>query len=80
MIGAAVIGCAFLTACAADIDNRPLTEALLIVGGKCFVHVQDVNYLTLTVVKLMPWALSSPFPLLRQHSHCVHKKRSGKVE
>ena len=34
MIGAATVGCAILTACSTDLNNRSLTEGLLIVG--CF--------------------------------------------
>ncbi|KAK4580435.1 hypothetical protein LTR86_000638 [Recurvomyces mirabilis] len=48
MIGAAVIGVAFLTACAADIDNRPLTEALLIIGCYAMGIVESVSITTST--------------------------------
>jgi hypothetical protein len=48
MIGAAVVGCALLTACAADIDNRPLTEGLLITGAYAMGVVESVSITTST--------------------------------
>lgn len=48
MIGFAVIGCALLTACAADIDNRSLTEGLLIVGAYSMGIVESVSITTST--------------------------------
>ena len=48
MIGAAVIGSALLTACAADIDNRSMTEGLLIVGAYAMGIVESVPITTST--------------------------------
>lgn len=48
MIGAAIIGTAFLTACAADIDNRPMTEGLLVVGAYAMGIVESVSITTST--------------------------------
>lgn len=48
MIGAAVIGVACLTSCAADIDNRKLTEGLLIVGCYAMGIVESVSITTST--------------------------------
>lgn len=48
MIGSAVIGVACLTACAADIDNRPLTVGLLIVGAYAMGIVESVSITTST--------------------------------
>jgi hypothetical protein len=48
MIGAAVVGVALLTACAADIDNRPLTEGLLITGAYAMGVVESVSITTST--------------------------------
>lgn len=48
MIGAAVIGCAMLTACSADINNRAMTEALLVVGAYAMGIVESVSITTST--------------------------------
>lgn len=48
MIGAAVIGVACLTACAANIDDRPLTMGLLIVGAYAEGIVESVSITTST--------------------------------
>jgi hypothetical protein len=48
MIGAAVISCALLTACAADINNRAQTEGLLIVGAYMMGIVESVAITTST--------------------------------
>jgi len=48
MIGGAIIGVACLTACAADIDNRALTQGLLIVGCYAMGIVESVSITTST--------------------------------
>lgn len=48
MIGAAIIGVAFLTACAANINDRALTEALLVVGAYAMGIVESVSITTST--------------------------------
>jgi MFS family permease len=48
MIGSAFIGVGCLTACAADIDNRALTQGLLIVGCYAIGIVESVSITTST--------------------------------
>ena len=48
MICAAILGAVLLTACAADIDNRPLTEGLLITGAYAMGIVESVSITTST--------------------------------
>jgi len=43
MIGAAVLGAVLLTSAAVDIDNRPLTEGLLITGAYAMGIVESVS-------------------------------------
>ena len=48
MIGAAIIACPLLTACAYDLDNKPLTMGLLIPGAFAMGIVESVSITTST--------------------------------
>ncbi len=48
MIGSAIIGTAFLTACAADLDNRAMTETFLVIGAYAMGVVESVSITTST--------------------------------
>lgn len=48
MIGAALLGAILLTSCAIDIDNRPLTEGLLVTGSYAMGVVESVAITTST--------------------------------
>lgn len=48
MIGASILGAILLACCAIDIDNRPLTEGLLITGAYAMGVVESVSITTST--------------------------------
>jgi hypothetical protein len=47
-MGAAICGCALMTACSTDLGNRPLTIGLLVPGAFCMGMVEGISTTTST--------------------------------